>query len=134
MKNKLIVAALAILSMVSVNAIVIDNPLSLQKPFLVGILNGQPSNSNVATETVIAQKILNLSLGETDGDYQANTIFNFGGTITSNGGQHEEAGDFGDADDSVSIEAGWRWVLAKYDGQNAGYVLFALGNQAEYDS
>jgi len=103
----------------------------LQTPFLVGIVEGQPGNSNLATEQTYAQAILDLSLGEIDGFYKANTVFNFSGTITSNGGQNEEpGGGFGDANDTVSIEAGWRWVLVKYDGQNAGYVLLPLRNQA----
>jgi len=117
--------------------IVIDNPLSLQTPFLVGILNGQRSNSNLTTVLGYAQTILDLSLGQKTGTagaagvFEANTVFNFAGTITGNDGQDQEpGGGFGDANDSVSIPAGWRWVLAKYDGQNAGYVLFALGNQA----
>jgi len=107
-------------------AVLISNPLSLDTQFLVGILNGQPGDSNVATETVYAQTILDLAFGEKtgpagqEGVYEANTTFNYSGTITSNGGQVG----------GTSIEAGWDWALAKYDGQNGGYVLFALLGQA----
>ena len=32
----------------------------------------------------------------------------------------------------VHIPAGWEYVIAKYDGQNAGWVMFALGGQESY--
>lgn len=109
------------------SAITITNPLSLQTQYLVGIVNGQPGNSNINTEQAIAQHILDLSLGEVDGAYAANTLFNYAGTITSNGGQH---GDPIVGDGIVSIPAGWGGALVKYDGNNAGYALFVFGGTA----
>jgi hypothetical protein len=107
--------------------VTISNPLSLQTQYLVGIVNGQPGNSNIATETLIAQHILDLALGQVDGAYAANTIFNYAGTITSNGGQHP---DLIVGDGIVSIPAGWGGALVKYDGNNAGYALFVFGGTA----
>jgi hypothetical protein len=109
------------------SAVTITNPLTLQTQFVAGTLTGQPGNSNIATETLIAQHILNLALGQVDGAYAANTVFNYSGTITANGGQHP---DTILNDGIVSIPAGWGGALAKYDGDNGGYVLFLFGGQA----
>lgn len=109
-------------------AVIIDNPLSLQTQFLAGIHNGDAANSNPTTEAAIAQAILDLGAGQTVGPLQTNTLFDYNGTITLIGPQIDSG--FDDADDSISIPAGWGGALAKYDGQNAGYALFVFGGTA----
>ena len=132
MKLKLTLLAL-MLSLGTVQGITITNPLSLQTEFLAGILNGQPGDSNPTTEQGYAQTILNLSLGQKtgpagqEGVFEANTVYNYSGTITFNGGQSTVGID---GDGTIDIPAGWGAGLVKYDGQNAGYVLFVFGGQA----
>jgi hypothetical protein len=132
MKSKLmLLAAGTVAALSTASAVTITSPMTLNQQFIVGIHDGQEANSNVATETLIAQAILDLALGEDNGPYHANNIFDYSGVITSNGGQNEEpGGGFGDADDTVSIPAGWGGALAKYDGPNGGYVLFLFGGEA----
>jgi hypothetical protein len=128
--NALLIAAL---SLGTAQAVIISNPLSLQTQYLAGILNGQPEDSNATTEQGYAQTILDLSLGEKtgpagqEGVFEANTVFDYSGTITFNGGQSEVGID---GDGTIDIPAGWGGALAKYDGQNAGYVLFLFGGTA----
>jgi len=111
----------------TLSAVTITNPLTLDTQYLVGILNGQPEESNPTIELGYAQDILDLFLGEKtglpgfEGVYEANETFNYSGTITSTGPK---------VDNSGVIAAGWDWALAKYDGQQGGYVLFALNGQA----
>jgi hypothetical protein len=111
--------------------VTISNPLSLSTQYVAGTLNGQPGDSNPITEEGYAQTILNLAQGGTSGvapnTFQANTAFDYSGTITFNGGQ-STVGINGDA--TIDIPAGWGGALAKYDGQNAGYVLFLFGGTA----
>jgi hypothetical protein len=107
--------------------VTITNPLSLSTQFVAGIHNGQQGSSNVAAETAIAQAILDLGLGQTSGFNQSNTVFNYSGTITSTGGQISTGFD---GVGGVAIPAGWGGALAKYDGPNAGYVLYVFGGQA----
>jgi hypothetical protein len=126
-----LITLLAVLLASPAGAIVISNPLSLQTQYLAGILNGQPGPTNATIEQGYAQTILDLGLGQTTGSppntFQANTLFDYSGTITFNGGQ-STLGIDGDA--TVSIPAGWGGALVKYDGDNAGYVLFLFGGEA----
>ena len=138
MKNKLIaVLTLALAS--SASAITFIPPLSLSDQFLAGILNGQPGNSSLATEKGYAQFILDLSLGDkkyqdgtpgatgVEGVFEANTAFNYAGTVTTDGLKSEDGID---GINGVDIAAGWGGALAKYDGPNGGYVLFLFGGAA----
>lgn len=125
--KKLFLATIVAFCTGPVSGVVINNPLSLSTEFLVGIHNGQGANANLDTELALAQAILDLSLGEVDGNFEANTVFDYSGTITSNSGQLE-TGINGDA--TISVPAGWGGALVKYDGPNAGYVLYAFGGTA----
>lgn len=91
--------------------------LSLSDSNVVGIVNGQPGNSNVSTERGYAQHLLDMGAGLMDGYYHTG-INEFDGAPTNVlvGGLQ--------TDTSVS---GYDWGLAKYDGDNGGYVLFWLG-------
>jgi len=134
MKN-IILAAVVALGASSAQAVLIDNPLTLQTQYLAGILNGQPGDSNATTEEGYAQTILNLTLGQktgtagAEGVFEANTVFDYAGVITFNGGQSTVGIEAG-GDDFVSIPAGWGGALAKYDGDNGGYILFLFGGTA----
>lgn len=132
MKTPIALCLLALAA--STSAVTISNPLTLQTQYLAGILNGQPGDSNATTEQVYAQTILDLTLGQKtgpagqEGVFEANTLYDYAGTITFNGGQSTAGID--DANNTIDIPAGWGGALAKYDGQNAGYVLFLFGGTA----
>jgi len=137
MKALILTGILALAS--SASAITFAPPLTLSDPFLAGILNGQPGNSNLTTEKAYAQFILDLSIGEKEyqdgtpgltGDpnvFEANELFEYNGTVTTDG-EKRTAGI--DGINGVAVEAGWGGALAKYDGPNGGYVLFLFGGTA----
>ena len=54
-------------------------------------------------------------------NYKTNDTFDYSGVLT---------GGVQGADDDFTVEAGSQYALAKYDGQNAGYVLYFLGGEA----
>ena len=122
MKLKLTLLALA-LSLGTAQAVIITQPMTLATEYVVGIHNGQDDNSNVNTERAIAQAILNLALGGVSGDNEANTVYDYSGVIGATSGVQGPEGEF-------DVPAGWSYALAKYDGKNGGYVLFALGGTA----
>lgn len=128
MKSKLlVVAALGLAFAGAASAVTITSPMSLSQQFIVGIHNGQQGNSNPTTEAGIAQAILDLAQGQTSGFNQSNTAFDYSGTITLIGPQVSSGFD---GVDGVAVPAGWGGAIAKYDGPNGGYVLFAFGGQA----
>ena len=130
MKSKLIIlAAGTVAALSTASAVTITSPMTLNQQFIVGIHDGQEADSSIPTETLIAQAILNLSLGEDNGPYHANNIYDYSGIITSNGGQLTTGIEVG-GDDVVNIAAGWGGALAKYDGPNGGYVLFLFNGEA----
>ena len=114
--------------------------LTINDAGVVGILEGMvqgQDGSSVANELIIANQILALvginqivvavtppgiECGNGANDQSPceyrNGDNNYGGTLTG--------GAQGANDDYTVDEAGAKWVMAKYDGQNAGYVLFYL--------
>lgn len=106
-------------------------PLTLSSHDLVGavkILQNDPASGTAAVEAAFAQKLLDLGAGVsmTDGDgrwWGTAPPPDYSGTIVLDGAQKSEGG-------GTSVPAGWEYAMAKYDGKNAGYVLFHLGGQA----
>jgi hypothetical protein len=115
-------AALGLVLCTNLHAIDFTNPLSLSQEGVVGTKDGVAGDTG-PEEAAVAQAILNLTQGQVLGDYKANTAFDYSGVI-------DGSSAFKDADGIGGISAGWDYVLAKYDGQNAGYVLFYLGGEA----
>ena len=72
-----------------------------------------------------AQAVLDLTLGGS-GMYAgeqiyANKNYDYSGTIDLSGST------LVDTSGNTTVPAGWNFVIAKYDGKQAGYVLFYLG-------
>jgi hypothetical protein len=105
--------------------------LTMSSPNLVGIAKGVTGagQGNWTYESAVAQALLDLgvnqnvsatiggevtTLATSPTDYNGTVIT----SITSAGGAEQQVG------------SGWDFVIAKYDGKNAGYVLFYLGGQA----
>ena len=111
--------------------------LGLNDPGVVGAIHGALANSNVDTETAAAEFLLDMATNTTDsngpgaGAAACNISTDAGCYATSNtdysgdlsGGAQGAAGD-------VTVDAGFEYALAKYDGPNGGYVLFYLGGAA----
>lgn len=115
--SALLLSSLALLS--SANAV----PLTMSTPGLVGVYDGKLVNASIATEIVAAQKLLDMTFnttfgGDADSDgiflYQTSTTTEYSGTLV--GGLKSDL-----------TASGWEYGFAKYDGKNAGYVLFYLG-------
>ena len=129
MKSNLIRIRLAALAAVATtcaaSAVTITIPLSYSTQYLVGTATFVEIQGNAeAVEAAIAQNILNLTTvsptATIDGrSYVIGTDFDYSGSILGTGFKPEGAG--------TSAIAGYDYALAKYDGTNAGYILFYLG-------
>jgi len=110
--------------------------LSINDAGVVGTVEAGTQNSNPLNETEWANYLLSLgatTTATTDGNtppdgatetYETGTN-NYDGTL-STGTQSGAVGD----NDPIPNVAGAEYALVKYDGQNAGYVLF---NVADFD-
>jgi hypothetical protein len=103
--------------------------LTLNTPGIVGISIGVTGEGqgNLDYETGVAQHLLDMpanTIEPSSGpwNYQTSST-EYSGTLT--GGVKTDLGG-GDA----HVAAGHAYAIAKYDGQNAGYILFYLGGQA----
>jgi hypothetical protein len=121
----------------------LDNPITLSTEGVVGIktaFQGDGGEDDTA-RLGYAQTILGLLQGGTAGavldpsenghghsiEYEANPAFNYAGTIL---GADPIQESFNYSGDQIVIPAGYAYVLIKYNGQNAGYVLYATGGEA----
>ena len=107
-------------------------PLELSSHDVVGAANELTGDGagTLALEMAVGQQILDLgtSVSTTIGGRLYNTgPTDYSGTLTG-GAKSDEA--LGLGANAYNVPAGWGWVVAKYDGPKAGYVLFHLGGQA----
>jgi len=139
--NKCAVALAAVVMMagVSVNAAMVGysggTPLQtswdvVTTPGVVGTAFGVSGEGqgNWSWQSGAAQAILNLGLGGsglygTDSATHANTVYDYSGTVNA-------ATTLSGGAANTAIPSGWDFVIAKYDGQNAGYVVYYLGGAA----
>src|SRR5436190_18784862 len=125
MRVKIVVAAvLAFGCFLSSNASA--TTMTLATPGVVGTLDGKIGNSNPTTELQIAQAILDLvGLGAVSPTgcitpancYKSSTVKDYSATLSNP--DQSDPGDF-------TVDSGFDYVLAKYAGQQAGYVLFHI--------
>ena len=108
--------------------------LTINDPGVVGAYGIDSGfNSSVANEILVGQHLLDMAAGTTDPNgcslsgpcYQTSNT-EYSGTLT--GGI--QSPDLGLGDHAYQVPAGYNYVLAKYDGPNAGYVLFYTGGAA----
>lgn len=96
--------------------------LTLQMQGVVGSIEGGEASADVATVTPMAQFLLDMGMNQVfpvapaSAVYKTNTVFDYSGTLT--GGVRIDGGS--------NDVTGYDWVLAKYNGPNAGWVLFKL--------
>ena len=142
-KKLTVIAGVFVISMFGSNA----SALTLASPGVVGAVHGQPGSSDVASETIIGQFILDMLMNTTDsngpaagggggvGGCNISTAVNcyatsateYSGTLTA---ANNSTGTPQGAEHDFTVDAGFEYALAKYDGPNGGYVLFFLGGAA----
>lgn len=119
----------------------LDNPITLSTAGVVGIRSALQADGgeDELARLGYAQTILNLVQGgvlneldpEVNGqgwEYQANPDIDYSGTIISS---DPTVTSFTiNTDGQIVIPAGYAYVLVKYDGDKAGYVLYATGGGA----
>lgn len=102
------------------------DPLTLNSPGVVGTLDGKLANNSVDNQIVAAQHLLDMGANTVDplnaalGLYYRTSSTEYSGVLT---GGTPIVGD-------VTAESGWEFAFVKYDGKQAGYVLFYLGGAA----
>jgi hypothetical protein len=109
--------------------------LTINDPGVVGAVGGEAlANADVTTERAAAQHLLDMLLGTSDpvGCSLANSCYQTSNTEysgTLQGGTKSDP-DLGLGDHAYQVPGGYQYAFAKYDGDNAGYVLFYLGGTA----
>lgn len=104
-------------------AISFTSPLSYDTAGLVGTIDGKLANNSPSTQLMAAQALLDVvGLGAVSGVYTTGNLVDYSDTL--NGDVNQTQGT------ALSIPVGYDYVLAKYGGKNAGYVLFYLGGQS----
>jgi len=80
-------------------------------------------------QQIATQVLLNLALGGSGSSGSpaeqifANTTYDYSGTV-------DTSQSFSGGAANTTVPAGWNFAIAKYDGQNAGYVVFYLGGNS----
>lgn len=122
---------LLFLSSVTVNAAIITGPIDYGTDGLVGTADVGSSAANATNEAFWANTILGLvGLGTTSSNPDGNGIdYKNSTAVDYNGSIGDSSVNLGGGKDGT-IAAGWEYVMAKYDGQNAGYVMYYLGGEA----
>ena len=130
MTKKLVTIAAAMLAAVSWSTSAYA--LTLNDAGVVGAFSGETvENSATTTELIAAQHLLDMAINSSDpnGCNLAGTTTcyrtgsnDYSGTLTG-GTQVQNTTNL-----TTAINAGATYVLAKYDGPNAGYVLFNIAD------
>lgn len=112
----------SVLAFTLVPAFAFATPLTLNSLGVVGTLNGGGTGSDPDTELVWAQHLLDMAAASEDWDFTPETGYatsdtEYAGVLSP--GVKTDGG-------SYVVPVGYEWVFAKYDGQNAGYILFHL--------
>lgn len=138
MKNVIKLIGVMAVTVCSANvfATAITTPMTLADSHIVGIIDSTVTGGSVLSggptvEMTAAQNLLNLGLGGTatiGGNlYKANTAIDFSSTLTD---YFKPADSFFPASGPWSTAqltiTGYDFVMGKYDGPNAGYILFSL--------
>lgn len=115
--------ALAVIFACALGSNASATPLTLATDGVVGTLDGKLGDSNPTTELAIAQQLLDyVGLGVVAPTacvtcYRTSTVFDYEATLSN---PQQSMGGL------RVVPAAYDYVLAKYDGPNAGYVLFYL--------
>lgn len=129
-KLAVFVATIAVASF-SAQALTITSPItythSADNP-IVGTFDTGTSAANVPTVTGYLNTLLGLGANQPLTDisgvkYKTSSV-NYNGSFVASDGVRIDSGNL------LSVAAGYDYVVAKYDGKNAGYVVWYLGGEA----
>jgi len=99
--------------------------LTLTSANVVGIYDGKLTNAGIETEIVAAQKLLDMAKNTTSGPFDSTTqLYLYQTSATEYAATLTLTHAF--QSDTTAV-ANYDWGFAKYNGQQAGYVLFYLG-------
>jgi hypothetical protein len=126
MKTLLRAALVAALGLIGTTAFGV--PLTINSEGVVGTIDGISGETSPATEAIWLQHLLDMPNDAVDLEF--GTTFRTRTEDPQYSGTIDAANFWKDDDGGLSVPAGWEWVMAKYDGQNAGYVVWYLGGAA----
>ena len=107
------------------------SPISLNTQGIVGTVDGSSGDNPGSDELYFAQELLNLPANTVNFSYtDASSLVahNYNTSSTEYGGTIVPGSSVQGA--NTSVAAGYDFAIAKYDGQNGGYILFYLGGEA----
>jgi hypothetical protein len=130
---------LALLLLFGFNSGAVAGTITINDAGVVGIMEGKISGlngSSVANELIIANEILAMGINQTKLVTNPSGVDCTGGSVDQSPCEYRTganpysatlvSGSQGADDDRTVNDPGVVYVLAKYDGPNAGYVLFHL--------
>jgi hypothetical protein len=127
MKTLLRAALVAALGLIGTTAF----GLTINSDGVVGTIEHVTPGGGVseAQEAVWLQYLLNLDNGMVNHVF-GGMIYNTRTEDPEYAGTIDDASYWKDDTGALGVPAGWEWVLAKYDGPNAGYVVWFLDGAA----
>jgi hypothetical protein len=100
--------------------------LTINDPGVVGTVDGIPGDNSGTEALGFAQYLLNLGANVVDHLGPDGHIYSTSSTDYNNTLVLVDKIDVKDGSPVPLVPAGYKYALAKYDGQNAGFVLFYL--------
>ncbi|HYG33533.1 MAG TPA: hypothetical protein VEC99_02035 [Clostridia bacterium] len=125
-------AAVMLLSPTANATITIDYPMYLSSPHIVGYAEGLNGDNAGSDASIIAQNLLSMvGLNQTatinTRNYFTSTILDYSGTIQGLGTKTDLPPN--PPGTTIHLPSGYQFAIAKYDGKDAGWVMFHLGGQ-----
>ena len=107
--------------------VIISTPVDYTSANLVGTADPGVAGANIANELIWANQILALAAGTTatilSVSYRTHDTDDYAGILTADDAFQDDSG-------GSTVDAGYNYVMGKYNGKNAGYILIYLGGQA----
>jgi hypothetical protein len=122
------------------HALTITTPVSYSHSVnnpIVGTFDAHTSPADIPTVTQYLNNLLAMGASETDSeivggltiDYKTSSV-DYNGSYLAADGIRKDGDNTANMAELLSVAAGYDYVVVKYDGQNAGYVVWYLGGEA----
>lgn len=124
MKRMMMFAIACVLLAIPAYSVGVPSPMWYDTLGIVGTVEGQAGSANETIVTGYANTLIDMLANKTDGIYRTGfTEYTLGSPLLAIDAVRINDGVGIDAANSA---AGFLWVMAKYDGPSAGYVLFNM--------